>query len=54
MGARRVALWVFGHTHRVTDLELHGTRVLSNPFGYPNQPVAGFDPACVVEVGGPG
>jgi predicted phosphodiesterase len=53
MGAQQVALWVFGHTHRVTDLELRGTRILSNPFGYPNQPAAGFDPARVVEVGGP-
>jgi 3',5'-cyclic AMP phosphodiesterase CpdA len=52
MGAERVALWIFGHTHRVADLEVCGTRVLSNPRGYPHQPVAGFDPACVVESGG--
>ena len=51
MGAKRVALWVFGHTHRVADIELRGTRVLSNPRGYPHEPVAGFDPACVVNVG---
>jgi predicted phosphodiesterase len=51
MGADRVALWIFGHTHRVADLELRGTRILSNPRGYPQQPVAGFDPTCVVEPG---
>jgi predicted phosphodiesterase len=52
MGAGRVGLWVFGHTHRVVDLEVRGTRVLSNPCGYPHQPVAGFDPACVIDLGG--
>jgi predicted phosphodiesterase len=52
MGGDRVALWIFGHTHRVADLELRGTRVVSNPRGYPHQPVAGFDPARVIEVGG--
>jgi predicted phosphodiesterase len=51
MGSERVALWIYGHTHRVADLEIRGTRILSNPRGYPQQPVAGFDPACVVELG---
>jgi predicted phosphodiesterase len=50
MGAERVALWIFGHTHRTANVEVHGTRVLSNPRGYPHQPVAGFDPGCVIEV----
>jgi 3',5'-cyclic AMP phosphodiesterase CpdA len=50
MGSDRVALWIFGHTHRVADLQLRGTRVVSNPRGYPNQPVEGFDPACVIEL----
>jgi 3',5'-cyclic AMP phosphodiesterase CpdA len=50
MGADRVALWIYGHTHRAADLVLRGTRILSNPFGYPHQRVAGFDPACVVEI----
>jgi predicted phosphodiesterase len=54
MGGDRVALWIFGHTHRVADLELRGTRVISNPRGYPHQPVAGFDPAYVIEVDGSG
>lgn len=50
MGGDRVALWIFGHTHRIADVELRGTRVISNPRGYPHQPVAGFDPALVVEL----
>lgn len=54
MNGDRVALWIFGHTHRVADLELHGTRVISNPRGYPHQPVTGFDPACVIEVNASG
>jgi hypothetical protein len=49
MGAGRVSLWIYGHTHRAADLEVSGTRVLSNPRGYPHEPVAGFDPLCVVE-----
>jgi 3',5'-cyclic AMP phosphodiesterase CpdA len=44
MGGDRVALWIYGHTHRAADLEVNGTRVLSNPRGYPHEPVAGFDP----------
>jgi predicted phosphodiesterase len=53
MGGDRVALWIFGHTHRFADLELRGTRVLSNPRGYPHESVDGFDPACVVDLGAP-
>ncbi|HEX8693913.1 MAG TPA: metallophosphoesterase [Longimicrobium sp.] len=44
------ALWIHGHTHYCVDYELGGTRVLSNQRGYPDEPVAGFDPALVVEV----
>ena len=51
MGGDRVALWIYGHTHRTADLELSGTHILSNPRGYPHERVAGFDPACVVELG---
>lgn len=50
MGQDRVALWIFGHTHRRADLQVRGTRVVSNPRGYAHEPVAGFDPACVVEL----
>jgi 3',5'-cyclic AMP phosphodiesterase CpdA len=51
MGADRAAAWIFGHTHRAADLDVRGTRVVSNPRGYPDQPVAGFEPARVIELG---
>jgi predicted phosphodiesterase len=50
MGAERVALWIFGHTHRAADLHVRGTRVLSNPRGYPHELVNGFDPGRVIEL----
>ena len=50
MGIDRVALWIFGHTHRAADVEVRGTRIVSNPCGYPGQDVAGFDPARVIEL----
>jgi 3',5'-cyclic AMP phosphodiesterase CpdA len=50
MGGERVPLWIYGHTHRSADVDVRGTRVLSNPRGYPHQPVAGFDPGFVAEV----
>lgn len=50
MGADRVALWIFGHTHRCADVRIAGTRVFSNPRGYPHENVAGFDPESVIDV----
>jgi len=50
MGAERVALWIHGHLHRTGDAIVAGTRVLSNPRGYPHEQVDAFDPALVVEV----
>jgi predicted phosphodiesterase len=50
MGADQVALWIFGHTHRLADLDMRGTHVVSNPRGYPHQPVTGFDPGRVIEI----
>ena len=32
-----IDLWVHGHTHVKVDYELEGTRVFSNPKGYPGQ-----------------
>ena len=51
MGRERAAVWIFGHTHRAADLDVRGTRVVSNPRGYPDQPVAGFDPGRVIDLG---
>jgi len=50
IGAGREDLWIFGHTHRPADLQLRGTRVISNPRGYPHEPLAAFDPALIVEL----
>ena len=50
MGGERVELWIFGHTHRWADVDVRGTRVVSNPRGYPHEPVAEFDPGFVVEL----
>jgi hypothetical protein len=50
IGADREALWIFGHTHRAVDLISRGTRVISNPRGYPEELVGSFDPALVVEL----
>ena len=47
----RAALWIHGHTHVCLDYEIGGTRVLSNQRGYPEDPVEGFDPGLVVQVG---
>jgi Icc-related predicted phosphoesterase len=30
-------LWFHGHTHRACDYKLGGTRVICNPYGYPNE-----------------
>jgi predicted phosphodiesterase len=50
MGSSRAALWIFGHTHRMASLDVRGTHVISNPRGYPHEPVDGFDPRLVVEL----
>lgn len=50
MGADRVAIWIHGHTHRRVDAVVRGTRVVSNPRGYPHEPVEGFDPGLVLDV----
>jgi predicted phosphohydrolase len=50
MQGDRVALWIYGHLHRAADLDVAGTHVVSNPRGYPHEPVEAFDPALVVEV----
>lgn len=49
MGGDRVALWVHGHTHFPVDYDVAGTRVVSNPRGYPGEET-GFDPAMVIEL----
>jgi predicted phosphodiesterase len=53
MSSDRVALWIHGHTHRRVDVTVRGTRVVSNPRGYPHEPVEGFAPGLVVELATP-
>jgi predicted phosphodiesterase len=33
----KIELWVHGHTHFDADMYLHGTRIVSNQFGYPRE-----------------
>jgi predicted phosphodiesterase len=51
MDGDRAELWIYGHMHVAADLEVEGTHVISNPRGYPHEPVEDFDPGLVVEVG---
>lgn len=37
MQDRSPALWIHGHTHDSCDYQLSRTRVVCNPFGYPNE-----------------
>jgi predicted phosphodiesterase len=50
MSADTVDLWIFGHIHRTVDVNVNGTRVISNQRGYPEEPVSGFDPELVIEL----
>jgi len=45
-----VGLWIFGHSHLRFDERINGTRLVSNPRGYPDQPVPGFDARCTLEI----
>jgi predicted phosphodiesterase len=50
MGGERAAAWIYGHTHRAADRDVGGTRLVSNPRGYPDERVAGFDAQLVIEI----
>ncbi|MBL8938582.1 MAG: hypothetical protein JNM69_28700, partial [Archangium sp.] len=45
-----IAAWVFGHSHVRFDQTINSTRIVSNPRGYPDEPVAGFDPSFTIDV----
>lgn len=47
--ASGAALWVHGHTHHAVDHRIGGTRVVSNPRGYPGE-ATGWDEGLVVEI----
>lgn len=44
-----VPLWVHGHSHLAVDYEIAGTRVVSNPRGYPGE-TTGFNETLVIHV----
>lgn len=50
----RAALWIHGHCHRATHFTVGGTRVISNPRGYPDEGAqrTGFEAGCVIDVAG--
>jgi predicted phosphodiesterase len=50
MGGDRVRLWIYGHTHQPADLQVDGTRLLSNTRGYVRESIAAFDPGATVDV----
>lgn len=35
MNGNEIALWAYGHTHWYHNMRFNGTRVVSNPHGYP-------------------
>lgn len=43
------SVWVHGHTHYAVDYIRSGTRVLSNPRGYPGEET-GFSPSLVIDL----
>lgn len=47
--AGQADVWIYGHTHESVDFEFHGTRVVSNQRGYPNEE-SGFRPGLVIEL----
>lgn len=51
MDGESLHLWIHGHTHVTADYVVHGTRVVSNPRGYPGvEPVDGFNPRLVIDL----
>jgi hypothetical protein len=47
-----VKFWIYGHTHWFQDMTVQGTRVISNPRGYPreNDSSNAFNPAFVISM----
>ena len=45
----KAKLWLHGHTHTAFDYDVNGTRVVSNPRGYPGE-TTGFDPLRVISL----
>lgn len=50
VAASGALLWIHGHTHHCADYIVGTTRVLSNPRGYVDEPIAGFRAGLLVEI----
>ena len=48
--ASNIAFWCFGHTHYAVNTTMNGTRLLSNPLGYPGSLVKEYDRAMTFRV----
>jgi metallophosphoesterase superfamily enzyme len=35
--SKKLKYWIFGHTHEIVKFQMFGTKILSNPFGYPSE-----------------
>ncbi|MGZ8160213.1 MAG: metallophosphoesterase family protein [Methylobacter sp.] len=44
-----ISLWLHGHTHYAVDYKINGTRIFSNPRGYPGEST-GFDCDLLIDV----
>lgn len=49
-GPKAPVLWVHGATHHPVDYVVGGTRVISNPRGYPHEAIFRFNPSLVVDI----
>jgi len=43
-------LWLHGHTHTSCNYEIGKTRIVCNPFGYPDDLNEQYNPKLVIEV----
>ena len=49
----RIDAWIYGHSHTNIDIEICGTRIISNQMGYVFEDehlMNGFDPAKFIEI----
>jgi hypothetical protein len=51
VASSRARFWIHSHLHRPTNYWIGETRVISNPRGYPDEPIdLGFNPELVIEL----
>jgi Icc-related predicted phosphoesterase len=50
MRDNKPALWLHGHSHSQLDMRIYDTRVIRNPYGYPDEFNMGFDKALRIQV----